>query len=308
MSIKSKIKNKINAAVRRSYWYNNILFPDCKKFWSHQTFNLDVVNLGSTSGLNAFNYEGIKLKCANWAMGHNPIIADFEVLKNYFSYLNPQKSTVIINICPFTSLSGSYDYFEDRYYTILRMTSIPNCSIRRKMQVLSMKNHPIQYIPIFQLYVELKRLAKYLLRRNGHKTMPESQFEQDAAMWIRNWLKEFSVDDFSAPLSLINQDSVNDAADTINDMLAFCKERNIRPVLIIPPMHNTLAKKFTPQARMVIIDSLLNKINDKDVFYHNYMDDVEFTNDSSLFQNSFLMNEKGAKLFTKRVLKDIKLI
>lgn len=308
MSLKSKIKNKINAVVRRSYWYNNIMFPDCKKFWTHKTFNLDVVNLGSTSGLNAFNYDGINLKCANWAMGHNPIIADFEVLKNYFSFLNLNGSIVIITLCPFTSLSGSYDYFEDRYYTILRMSSIPNCSIRRKMQVLDVQRRPIRYIPLFQVYSALKRLVKLILRIESKMSLPESKFEQDAKIWIRNWLNEFSVDDFSAPLSLHNQDGVEDAANTINEMITFCKERNIRPVLVIPPMHKTLAQKFTRQARTVIIDSLLNKIKDKDVFYHNYMDDEEFTNDASLFQNSFLMNEKGAKLFTKRVLKDIKLI
>lgn len=308
MSVKSKIKNIINAVVRRSYWYNNVLFPDCKKFWLHKTFNLDVVNLGSTSGLNAFNYDGINLKCANWALGHNPIIADFEVLKNYYSFLNPNGSTVIITLCPFTSLSGSYDYFEDRYYTILRMSSIPNCSIRRKMQVLNMRNNPIQYLPIFQLYVEFKNVVKKLLRRNTLNSIPEYKFEQDSSMWIRNWLKEFSVEDFSAPLSMHNQDGVEDAANTINEMITFCKERNMRPVLIIPPMHNKLAKKFTSQARTVIIDSLLSKINDKSVYFHNYMNEEYFTNDTSLFQNSFLLNEKGAKLFTQRVLKDLKLI
>ena len=85
MSLKKKISVKLNGLVRRSYWYNEVVFPDCKKFWTHKVFNLDVVNLGSTSGLNAFNYEGVPLKAANWALGHNPILADQEMLNNYFS-------------------------------------------------------------------------------------------------------------------------------------------------------------------------------------------------------------------------------
>lgn len=304
MSIKNKITQKINGLVRRSYWYNEIIFPDCRKFWKHKTFNLDVVNLGSTSGLNAFNYEGIGIKGANWALGHNPIIADQEILNNYFSYLNPTESTVILSLCPFTSLSGSYDYLEDRYYTLMRLSSIPHGSYRRRNEILQLRNSPLRKYPLFAMLVDIKRL----LFGRKEPVFTEELAKADAERWMNNWMKEFSIMDFSYPLSMVNRDGIEDAANIINEIIDFCKERNINPVMTIPPVYHTLGEKFTPEIRKKIIDSLIEKVEDKSVWFYNYMDDPDFTNDITLFRNSYLMNEKGAKLFTRRVLKDLGLI
>ena len=67
---------------------------------------------------------------------------------------------------------------------------------------------------------------------------------QDADRWIHAWKHEFALNDFSQPLSLLNQDGLKDASSILNEMLSFCKERNIKPVLVLPPMYHTLASKF----------------------------------------------------------------
>ena len=61
MSIKHKIASKLNGAIRRTHWFNEELFPDCRKFWNYNTFNTDVINLGSTSGCHAFDYEDLPI-------------------------------------------------------------------------------------------------------------------------------------------------------------------------------------------------------------------------------------------------------
>ena len=73
-------------------------------------------------------------------------------------------------------------------------------------------------------------------------------------------------------------------------------------------MYHTLAEKFTLEARNILLESLISKVNDKSVRFLNYMDDTEFNKDATLFQNSFLMNEKGAKLFTRKLLDEISFI
>lgn len=299
--IAKKIYHVINALIRRGRWFNEVKFPDCRKFWNYNTFNTEVVNLGSTSGLNAFNYEGLPVKGANWALRRNPLSADFAILKNYESYLCPTKCTCIIPLCPFSSLSGSYDFQEDRYYTLLYPTSIPNFSYRKQQEVKSVMNGPLFHYPLLSVLTDFIAI----LKRKINRTLSEEKLQQDANRWMCDWLKEFSINDFNKPLSLLNKDAIDDAANLLNGMVLFCKERNIRPAIVIPPMYYTLANKFTPTVRKVVIDSMLDKLLDKDVFYYNYMDDAAFTNDATLFQNSFLMNEKGAKLFTKRVLKDL---
>lgn len=91
-------------------------------------------------------------------------------------------------------------------------------------------------------------------------------------------------------------------------MISFCKERDIKPVLVLPPMYHTLASKFDKHARKVLLDDLIETLDDKSVKFLNYMDDSRLSHDITLFQDSFLLNKKGAKKFTKIVLRDIGLI
>ena len=304
MSIKKKIGNKLNGLVRRSHWFNEELFPDCQKFWKYNTFNTDVINLGSTSGCHAFNYEGLQIQGSNFALRSNPLSADQAILKNYFSYLNPKGSYLILSLCVFSSISGSCEIWEDRFYTLLSPLSIPHFSYRRQQKVKNVAANPLRQFPLLSLYSELKGL----LRPKKSHAFTEEEMEIDAERWIKGWKHEFALSDFSQPLSLINKDGVNDAAEILNDMISFCKERDIKPVLVLPPMYHTLASKFDINARKVLLDDLLKTLDDKTVKFINYMDDSRFSHDITLFQDSFLLNKKGAKKFTKIVLADIRVI
>ena len=304
MSIKHKIASKINGAIRRTHWFNEELFPDCRKFWNYNTFNTDVINLGSTSGYYAFDYEGLPIKGGNFALQHNPLSGDQAILKNYFGYLNPKGSHVIIPLCVFSSLAGSNDFMEDRFYTLIYPSSIPHFSYRRQQQIKAIAASPIRRFPLWSFYTELRAQ----LRGTGHSTLTEEQMKADAGRWIKGWKHEFALSDFSQPLSLINKDGVNDAAEILNDIISFCKERNIKPVIMIPPMYHMLAEKFDEKARQLFVYDLIEKIEDKTVPFHNYMDDSRFSRDSSLFMNSFFLNKKGAKKFTRIALTDIGLL
>ena len=304
MNLKKKIASKLNGAIRRTHWFNDELFPDCRKFWNYNTFNTDVINLGSTSGYYAFDYEGLPIKGGNFALRHNPLSGDQAILKNYFGYLNPKGSHVIIPLCVFSSLAGSYDFMEDRFYTLIYPSSIPHFSYRRQQQIKAIVASPIRRFPLWSFYTELRAQ----LRGTGHSTLTEEQMKADAERWIKGWKHEFALSDFSQPLSLINKDGVNDAAEILNDIISFCKERNIKPVIMIPPMYHTSAEKFDEKARQLFVYDLIEKIEDKTVPFHNYMDDSRFSRDSSLFMNSFFLNKKGAKKFTRIALTDIGLL
>lgn len=306
----NNVLNKIiNRIIRKSSWFKHEKFDGCSKFWELNTFNLDVVNLGSTSGVMAFDYEDIPLKTANWALSRNPLLGDKEILFNYSSFLKSGHSIVIISLCPFSSLSGSYTYFDDRYYTILHMSSIPNCSYRKKMEVLGIKNNPINFYPLRSLF---KDTISFLLfwRNSDNVTRSEDYLRKDAKQWMNSWMKEFNILNQDNPLSLINKDAIDDAYSILCDMISYCSDMGIKPVMIIPPVYNTLGSLFTDDFKQKIIEDLVDRVKCKykDLFYYNYMNDPSFCNDSSLFQNSFFLNKKGAQLFTKRVLSDLSLL
>ena len=295
MSVVSKVKRVLNALVRRSYWYNNIEFADCAKFWKHNTFNLDVVNLGSSSALAALDYSDYPhLKAANWAMSPQTTLADYEVLRNYSCYLR-KGATVIIPLCPFTCIGGSKDYFADKYYTVLDIASIPHASYIKKQQVMERKQNPILYYPLMQLFT--RKSKKY------YALMDEESLVKDAKMRMESWRKEFSINRFSDPFSLVNRDAYDDTAAILKKMISFCIERNYRPVMVMPPVTKALQSQFTNELKLLCIDDFVTKAVGKDIKFLDLFADERFTNEH--FQNSFMLNMAGAKLFTDVVMKEI---
>lgn len=304
MNILRKIWFIANAVLRRGYWFNNCFFPECRKFIYYKNFNTDIINLGSTSSVHAFNYDGLKLKCANFAICRNPLTGDLAILKNYCSFLKKEGSIVIIPLCPFTSLSGSYDYFDDRYYRILYASSIPFYNFIHDLQVEKKWMNPLLYYPLYGPIVDIYR---FFFKKNTVGTMSEEKMEIDANNWIRGWMEEFSITSFSNPLSLKNKDSIEDAIGLLRQIISFCQEHNCTPIVVMPPMYKTLANKFTGEMRDILINNIISQTGGACRFI-NYMDDAQFVNERTLFENSFLMNSKGAKLFTRRLLKDIGVI
>lgn len=304
MSVKQKLIKGVNKIIRKGYWFNNEFLPECNKFWYYNTFNTDVMNVGSTNACFAFNYDGLNIKGANFALRRNPQWADLAVLKCYFSYLNPKKSTVLIPLCPFTALSALYENVEDFHYSVLRPPVMPTFYYQQQVRANNMRERTFKYYTICGFLKDIKHMC---FSRES-KVLSEEQLLSDANSVFDSWMSEFSLRDFEAPLSGLNKDSIKEAGRLLNETIAFCKARNIAPAIIIPPVYHTLADKFTEKGNQILFDSILNQVVDKNIPVLDYFRDKEFCEDKRLFRNSFLLNKTGARLFTKRVLTDLNLI
>ena len=303
MSLKNKVMSKANALIKRSCWYNESLFLGCRKFWEHKTFNLDLINLGSSAAYYAFDYSEISLKCANFALPSQYLLADYEILKNYSSYLKPG-ATVIMGACLF-SLDG-YDvtYFDDRYYTILYPSSIWHFSMQRLRLVKDIKNNPIKSYPLMSFLYDVKNLI-YKKKKEG---IAKELFEKDAKRWIEDcWMKLFSIDDLDAPLSLRNKDLVEQATDIMNKIKNFCDEKDYNFVIVLPPVSPEMRIWLTPEMRKNYVYIFKNSDKLKDIQFVDYLFDSEFDS-NDLYNNSYFLNEKGARQFTQKVLRDLRLI
>ena len=89
------VERACNKIIRHTKWYDQY-WNGVQKFWYLNRFNLDVVNLGSYSGKYSFNYNDLGVTGMNWAVGPQSLVHDFNILKNYFSYLK-LRGTVIIS-------------------------------------------------------------------------------------------------------------------------------------------------------------------------------------------------------------------
>lgn len=296
----------INKSVKKTQWYKSVipnmsLYPTNEWYREHLERNFDVVNIGSSSARYAFDYSGLPVKAFNWGEQPQSLNNGFKILKTYFSILK-KGGTVIISLCPLSGLDIEGKWGKDandKYYYIL-----PSELINDYSSVAKRRNYPLVYYPITSIK---NLLRKTLGKENGQNTELVKTFVDDSEKWIRIWKAQFGITSFEEPLSEANNKGQERRIALLKDILAFCIERDLRPIIVIPPMHSSLASKFTSRFRENYIYSFVNKANIFKVPFLNYMDDERF-DDDKYFYNSFFLNEEGAKTFTKIVLKDLQVL
>lgn len=298
--MKNFIERVCNRIVHHTKWYEQY-WNGVQKFWYMTTFNLDVVNLGSNSGKYAFNYDGLSITGMNWAVGPQSLVHDFNILKNYFSYLN-SRATVIITITPFSSLvSPNYNIISNlKYYTFLHPATILNFDENERIRALKIKESPICEMP----WICIKRTLKEGVQHIIHKPVSKCDMEKNSMIFINSWKKQFGIVDLDAPLSELHRKDQENRILILKEMIEFCLERDLKPVLVIPPIHLLLSKRLTLLCRENYIYSFVRKANGRNVPFLNYMDDERFHDDRYFF-NSFFMSEEGARTFTRIVLKEL---
>ena len=298
------IENILNQFAFSSRWYNEVAFRDCRKFWELKDFNIDVVNLGSTSGTYDFNYDGLGIKGSNWAVAPQTVVGDFAILKQYTPHL--KKGTVVLYpLCPFTSISGAVDYVEDRCYSFLNLESIPNGHYIRKTRVEQMRNNPILYYPFRSLIADLK------YKVFGHKksrVLTDDELYRDADAMMSGWSSQFKIGNLSLPFTGRYKEVYERGVALLREMSSYCRTNGFRLVILVPPVHKSLAEKFSPSDRDNLIDSFIKAASDGYFDYYNMMIDDTFSNDNALFRSSYYLNEKGSKLYTKYILTQLHVI
>lgn len=296
--------------IYKNPWYQ-YKFQDCFKFWQRFPFNLEVVNLGSNSAFYGFDYSNLPLKAANWAMRPQSFPQDLAILKTYCSYLRP-RAIIFIALCPYSSCYKNYKDIElEKYYTILHPGVFEKFSMEKCEAAFRIKSNPYRYATKQMLLSGFKMFAGRLLRRHiptelmDKQPMTATQLEADSKRWIDGWKKQFNITDMDAlqPEHIVEGRKKRIAV--LKEMIAFCKEREYQPVIILPPVTEYLSSKFSETFRKNYIYSFLEEAEVSDIPFLNYLDDEQFK-DISLYFNSFFLNRTGAGLFTKTVLKDIK--
>lgn len=319
------IKRKIKAALRlatgctllyKTQWYQQMFvgadhetYPDNVWYRNHDERNYDVVNLGSSGGKWAFDYTDTDVKGMNWAQQPQTLLEDFNLLRHYHSILR-KNGYVLITIMPFTGLNKS--------------TGLRDAMKYLKIESQGKAIQPYMYkeaqryaqFPILFGKPAIKALLKHLLGRESRpkahpstfdsNPMNDKQLQLDADRWMKGWKKQFSIDDFEAPLTEQNQCGRGYRINLMRELIDFCLERSYQPVYVIPPVTEYLAKEFTPKFCQIYICDFLKQV-DRDIPLLDYSQNKELMQKDFYF-NSFFLNHRGAKVFTRRVLKDLELI
>ena len=322
----SFIKRVIKKAIRvftgckilyKTNWYksmfldpNHEIYPDNVWYREHDERNFDVVNLGSSGGKWAFYYADLNVKAMNWAQQPQTLLEDYNLLRHFHSILK-RGGYVLITIMPFTGLNKKTGLMDAMKYVKFDIQGEPIQPYMFK-EAQRYASYPI----LFKKQA-FKALIKYFIgsdKKCGlrpetqleYNPMKNSELEKDAKRWIDGWKKQFGISDFDAPLTRENEEGRAYRIKLMQTLIDFCTERGYKPVYVIPPVTEHLAKYYTPKFEETYIYGYLKEVN-RVVLTLDYSKDSEFRFNDELFFNSFFLNKKCRKLFTRRVVKDLKI-
>ena len=300
--------------LKQTYWYKNMFvgadhetYPDNIWYRKHDERNFDLVNLGSSGGKWAFDYSAEDIKAMNWAQQPQTLLEDYNLLRNFHSILRTG-GVVIITIMPFTSLNKSTNLMDAlKYLKIGAQEPIE--------PYLYAKACRYAKYPILFKKSAIKALIKYILHcesSSGKDTkdmlmdnpMNIEQLETDALRWVNGWKLQFKINGFEDALTEDNKRGREFRKNLMQQLIDFCVERNYQPVYVIPPVTKHLAKYYTKTFCETYIYGFLKEV-DRDIPLLDYSKNDEFCKDDMYF-NSFFLNHRGRKMFTHRVIEDLR--
>ena len=224
-----------------------------------ETAGAQWVNVGSNSGLFAFDWESANVSGLNLAGSPQSMRRDVLKLKARRKEICAG-AFVIVPICLFSSvLPESYD-------------KRPSATTHS------------------------------LLSFDG---MPDKQSMAGSAELLdRIWKKEFSIREYSDPMTKENRKSYYANVAYMRGFIAWCKEADLKPVFVLPPAAECLRRLFPDSfLQTYVYDFVRDVTKGTDVRFLDYWRDAEFL-DVRLYATSLFLNKTGRRRFTARVIAD----
>ena len=305
--ILKKLKNtlSVNEIIRNSRWYYDV-FPHLKSFEKIKR-NSDIICLGSTPARFDISFEGINgIVGSNLAVQPETIFYDFQVLKNYHSYLKKQ-GVVLFVLCPFTLLKDKYtpednnlNYLNTRYYPVLHRALIDNFDE-------SIYETWVKKPSRLGLSTWINAMILYPLRLMLHKSKNDSCTDMHihAEERVYKWQKEFKLSNLvwnECPINVKNNLEKN--ISIFKEMISFIKERDYNCVIVIPPFSKELTELLPND---FVESSLIHPLSSLNCPVFSYFGNEGWYN-KDMFRDSFTMNENGSKRLTEDIIKRLQKI
>lgn len=252
---------------------------DLEKF-SHIENNLEIVNLGSSHGMCSFDYSATDYNGFNFGLNFQNLYYDYQLLLKFQKNLK-NNCIVILPISLFTFGQSNYNESQ-RYYKILDPIQIYNFTIKdfiiyKVLPILSAKSQMIYMFKDIEVglrYDSFKDISKETSKR-------DIQYLQNYNRYSEN---------------LIYFDTI----------ISFCKAKNYKIILITTPLTGLYLEKIPKTLKVEYNNFLFELANRYEISYLDYSSDNRFMNNQELFMNTDHLNKKGAELFTKIVIEDLK--
>ena len=312
-----KLKQHLISSLKKTNWWNNN-FLYTHQFVSNEGYrrdlerNYEIVNLGSNPALFALRYDDVK--GCNWASGTQGPDMDLAILQLYHSYIR-RGGIVLIPIVPFSSCSPYLWHhkkvgsdidrlrYKARFHKILQDGYLPG-TLGDVREVHRWLRNPIRgnWKIIRYIYNDVMPDRRMEI---SEQPLQYLELRRAARAMMKCWMDEFDLKDLDLPLDERMESCHEECADKFAEIIDFCKERDLRPILILPPITRVLRMMFSDKAVETYIYSFIRRIQKRSkVTLMDYLNDEELS-DSSLYFDSLFMNARGRRIFSERVLAEL---
>ena len=275
--------------------------------------HIQICNFGSSHGKRGFDYEDFKGKysCSNFALTSQTLAYDMRILQHYKDRIDPGASVFIVaSYFTFfgkpTTESKSFLSLNIRYYNLLPPELIMNYDW--------MTDISVHYLPVLSA-ATLTDFIKLLLgfsKKSTYEsfnvvdedltrtTNPQAASDDAVLAYTRHISRQFDENG--------RRMRKQEAFDAVYEMIKLCREIGAKPILVTVPYtreYTDTIKKNAPESFRefyAVIDEIRQKTG---IEYYDYGFDERFRNDYSLFLNSDHMNRKGARMFTRILLREV---
>lgn len=297
-------RNLPDRIIMRSNWYKNI-FEDAIRI-NQVPQHLDIINLGSNPAKFGLDYSGCELKGYNLAVGPQTLTYDFNMLKNFHSYLDDNGPRLLLLLfCPFSLCKDFYTKRDGDVYKDLRYyPSLHRAMIHRFDEDMYEKwvRHP-RKLGWKAYYHAMRHYHRNKIMELDYNPLTPEQMRQSAKSMIKSWKYEFFLQDLNpAHISAEVKQSLKYNERILDEIIQFCKERDIHPTLVLPPLSPELNKLIPQDFREICTYSIMKN---KGILFLDYTTDERFCKDE-YFLDALLLNKKGRITFTNQVVKDLK--
>lgn len=261
--------------------------------------SVTVGNIGSSHGMYDFNYEpletrGYEYKCFNFANTSQSYDYDYAVLQEYGHYM--EKGSIMLIPVSYFSFNNEVvneteaEAMSLRYYHCLSPENIPNYNpyidiTTNRLPILSAGEDILKLLPSLKLSIialaaeddgiDLEEFARRAKERYSR------HFDNKEAYFLPERIQN------------------------LYDIIDYCKERDITPILITPPFSEYYQDLIPEAFLQEFQETITAVISDTGVEYYNYSRDDRFCGNIGFFMDADHLNEEGSIYFMEILIDEI---
>ena len=275
----------------------------CETDKFHAVGKVDYVNTGSTFASYGFDYKLAGVNGLNLALCPQPLAADYKLLKHFEGRYN-SGATVFITIADLAFAKQCYTErnVTDKYYKILSRSEL---ALYHPLKALRAK-----YFPVLYSWKNFLRFYRDIRLNNDRDICVNENdleaIEADAYKRCKSWMQEFALknlQDGKQGSRFTKEFSYT--RETVTKMVMWCREHDLKPVLVNLPVTNEMAKNFSQEfLDAFYYDHIHKLVQELNVKFIDLQENERLT-DYLLYLDSCRLNKAGREIITKRLLAEV---